>query len=92
MYDSSKNILFPTICDGFQELLSNHDIQNQNETDETECEQWQCNNIYTHCDGIWNCPNGADEIGCDSSSILNCSSNHHICVSPINKSIYMFTH
>ena len=40
-------------------------INGINETDETECEQWECNNIYTHCNGIWNCPNGADEIGCD---------------------------
>ncbi|CAF4660782.1 unnamed protein product, partial [Rotaria sp. Silwood2] len=56
-------------------------IDEQNETDETECEQWSCNNIYTRCDGLWNCPRGEDEIGCDASSTLNCFSNHHKCVS-----------
>ena len=40
------------------------------ETDETECEQWECNNIYTHCDEIWNCPNGEDEIGCIFITII----------------------
>jgi hypothetical protein len=26
--------------------------------------EWQCNNQYTRCDGIWNCRNGADESEC----------------------------
>ena len=60
------NILFQHICDGFIDLLPIM-IAERNETDETECEQWQCNNIYTRCNGVWNCPNGADEIGCVSS-------------------------
>ncbi|CAF3089752.1 unnamed protein product [Rotaria sp. Silwood2] len=76
-----KNISFQNICDQFTELFPIL-IEGQNETDETECEQWSCNNIYTRCDGIWNCPNGKDEIGCYLSSILNCSSDHHLCVSP----------
>ncbi|UJR12638.1 hypothetical protein I4U23_016813 [Adineta vaga] len=76
-----KHILFQTICDGFVELAPIL-IGEQNHTDETECEQWQCNNIYTHCDGLWNCRNGADEIGCNSFPLLNCSPNDHICVSP----------
>ncbi|CAF1541006.1 unnamed protein product, partial [Adineta ricciae] len=79
--DVRKHILFQTICDGFVELAPIL-IGEQNHTDETECEQWQCNNIYTHCNGLWNCLNGADEIGCDSSSLLNCSPNDHICISP----------
>ncbi|CAF4638104.1 unnamed protein product [Rotaria sp. Silwood2] len=76
-----KNISFPTICDEFTELIPKA-IDGQNETDETECEQWSCNNIYTRCDGLWNCPRGEDEIGCDVSSTLNCSADHHKCVSP----------
>ncbi|CAF3975438.1 unnamed protein product [Rotaria sp. Silwood2] len=76
-----KNISFQTICDGFTELIPIN-IKEKNETDETECEQWPCNNIYTRCDGLWNCLNGEDEIGCDLSSTFNCSSNHHKCVSP----------
>src|ERR1700734_4168258 len=74
------DILFPTICDGFQELLPIF-IKNRYETDETECEQWECDNTYTHCDGVWNCPNGADEIDCDALSKSICSLNGHVCVS-----------
>ncbi|CAF1501565.1 unnamed protein product, partial [Adineta steineri] len=77
--DSTIHISFQTICDGFTEL-SPITIDGQNETDETECEQWSCNNIYTNCDGLWNCFDGADEIDCDLSS--NCSSDEHKCVSP----------
>jgi hypothetical protein len=76
-----KNILFQHICDGFIELMP-ITIAEQNQTDETECEQWKCNNIYTRCNNIWNCPNGEDESGCYSHSTLNCSSNSHLCVSP----------
>jgi hypothetical protein len=37
--------------------------------------------MYTQCDGVWNCLNGADEIGCDVFLPSNCSSDHHLCVS-----------
>jgi len=80
------NIVFQHICDGFVDLLPII-IRGRNETDETECEQWQCNNIYTRCNNVWNCPNGADESGCGSHSILNCSSKQHLCVSPDNNQL-----
>ena len=76
----NQNIVFQHICDGFTDLLPRM-IAGQNETDETECGQWQCNNIYTRCNDVWNCPNGADESGCVSDSTLNCSSKEHLCVS-----------
>ncbi|CAF3945712.1 unnamed protein product [Adineta steineri] len=76
-----KHISFPTICDGFTELIPVN-INGRNETDETECEYWQCNNTYTRCDGFWNCFDGADEVNCNPSPPLNCSSTDHICVSP----------
>ncbi|CAM4812085.1 unnamed protein product [Rotaria magnacalcarata] len=47
-----------------------------NETDETNCEWWPCNNSYTHCNGVWDCPNGADELNCSETV---CSSNEHEC-------------
>jgi hypothetical protein len=77
-----KNIIFQHICDGFIDLFPIM-IEERNQTDETECEQWQCNNIYTRCNNVWNCPNGADESGCHSHSTLNCSSKHHLCVSSV---------
>ena len=76
-----RNILFQRICDRFIDLLPIM-IDGKNETDETECEQWECDNIYTRCNTMWNCPNGADETGCISYSTLNCSLNYHYCVSP----------
>ncbi|CAM4873275.1 unnamed protein product [Rotaria socialis] len=81
-----KNISFQTTCDGFTELIPVN-INERYETDETECEQWLCINIYTRCDGIWNCPKGEDEIGCNVSPILNCSSDHHMCVSPVTNQL-----
>ncbi|CAF4045214.1 unnamed protein product [Rotaria sordida] len=77
-----KHISFQIICDGFTELLP----ININGRNETEREQWPCNNIYTHCNGLWNCLNDEDELDCDlsspSSSSSNCSSDQHQCASP----------
>jgi hypothetical protein len=50
-------------------------IEGQSETDETNCEQWLLIHIYNRC-------NGSNEINCDPSPSLNCSTNHHVCVSP----------
>ena len=74
------NILFQHICDRFQEL-SPILIDGNNYTDETECEQWECNNIYTRCNTERNCPHAEDEIDCDFISI-GCSSKFYRCVSP----------
>jgi hypothetical protein len=71
-----KDIVFQTVCDGFIELHPNI-IDGQNQTDETECD-----NKYTHCNYIWNCPNGRDEINCSWRPPSNCSLNDHVCVSP----------
>lgn len=53
---------FPTLCNGYVDHTE--EIDGQIETDETNCEQWQCDNQYTRCDGLWNCRNGADESRC----------------------------
>ncbi|CAF5125317.1 unnamed protein product, partial [Rotaria sp. Silwood1] len=72
IYTTRMNISFQYTCNGYTNM---HPIliEGKNETDETECEQWPCNNIYTRCDGLWFCLNGADEVGCNSYSRLNCS-------------------
>ncbi|CAF1434089.1 unnamed protein product [Adineta steineri] len=91
---TKRTISFQTICDGFQELYPIM-IDGKNETDETQCEQWECDNMYTHCNGIWNCFYGEDEMDCDSSPpLFNCSAHERICITrdtsefsclPINK-------
>ncbi|CAF3166647.1 unnamed protein product, partial [Rotaria sp. Silwood2] len=78
-----RRISFQTICDGFQEL-SFIMINEQNESDETNCHLWPCNTIYSRCDGIWNCLDGADEVNC---SVSFCSPSNHMCVSPITNNL-----
>ncbi len=73
---AKTHISFPTICDGITNLLPLL-IDGQNETDETGCEHWQCNNTYSQCDGIWLCKNGADEVDCPFTT---CPTHHHSCV------------
>lgn len=44
--------------------------------DWTNCNWWPCNTPYVNCDGVWDCPNGADELNCPNSK---CSFNEHEC-------------
>ncbi len=77
--ENQNRIHFPTICNGYVEY--DQIINGQNETDETNCEQWQCDNQYTRCDAIWNCRNGADEARCSHPICKNIEG--HPCLSPI---------
>ncbi len=81
-FNFQNNISFQTICDGYVELLPVM-INGRIETDETECQQWACNNIYTRCNGIWNCLNGEDETGCHELPESKCPSKSHLCVTPL---------
>ncbi|CAF1394360.1 unnamed protein product [Rotaria magnacalcarata] len=75
-----NHIYFQTICDGNRDLLPVL-IDGRYETDETECQFWLCNNMYSRCDRFWLCKNGADEVNCPFS---NCSEFEHSCVFPCN--------
>jgi hypothetical protein len=72
-----KSDLFPLLCDGYIDMQFDDTL---NETDETNCNWWPCNNIYTQCNKIWNCHNGLDEINC--SYLPSCSPLFHPCISP----------
>jgi len=83
--DIKNTILFHYICDRTVDLLPII-IDGENHTDESECQQWECDNLYTHCQHGWNCLNGQDETGCPeyvyNPNLANCSRNFHTCVSP----------
>ncbi|CAF2027459.1 unnamed protein product [Rotaria magnacalcarata] len=70
--------IFSMLCDSYQDMLSGL-VGDGNETDETDCEPWVCDNLYTRCDGVWNCPNGQDEVNCPGSA---CQLHEHMCISP----------
>ena len=67
-------------CDGIQHV-KNTTIDNMIITDETECEYWPCNNVYTRCDGYANCPEESDELNC---TLLRCADHHILCISTKN--------
>jgi hypothetical protein len=79
-----QEINFATLCDGYLQRSSillpspSKLVPPWNgETDETNCEEWLCDNQYTRCDMTWNCLNGADEAHCGFSS---CKSGYHPCL------------
>ena len=64
-----ENLLFFELCNGRKDSHVIR-INNRNETDETECDYWPCNNVYTRCDGYKNCPDGNDEWNCTIQDCL----------------------
>ncbi|CAF1485767.1 unnamed protein product [Adineta steineri] len=76
--DEEKLINFPTLCDGYEDI-----VYSSNETDETDCELWPCDNQYTHCNIYHNCANGLDEADCPLLS--TCPSMQVPCIDPHTK-------
>ncbi|UJR24163.1 hypothetical protein I4U23_027129 [Adineta vaga] len=58
-----NKLLFYQICNQIVDLPFIL-INGRNHSDETDCEYWICNNIYTRCDNIHHCINGEDEQNC----------------------------
>ncbi|CAF1562058.1 unnamed protein product, partial [Adineta steineri] len=77
---SYEKILFYQLCDRIADLPLML-INGQNHSDETDCEDWQCNNIYTRCDGFRNCLDGEDEKHCMKTITLR---HFFFCSSPQN--------
>ncbi|CAF2966223.1 unnamed protein product [Rotaria sp. Silwood2] len=75
-----KKISFQMFCNGLEEFYY-IDSNGKNFTDESECDYWPCNNIYTRCDSFWTCHNGKDEENCYDKI---CQSNSYPCISPYN--------
>ena len=44
--------------------------------------EWSCNTLNNRCNNVWNCPNGGDELYCESSKLtaLHCDNRGHFCL------------
>ncbi|CAF0957970.1 unnamed protein product [Didymodactylos carnosus] len=86
MTDNQRNILkgdipYGFLCDGKTYSL----LSKMNETDETNCEYWPCNNPYVRCNAFQNCFNGADEFNCPK---LQCAFNKPQCPKPFSTNLF----
>ncbi|CAF3844737.1 unnamed protein product [Adineta steineri] len=70
--DFNKTALYSAYCLGLRAQHSYGTL----DTDSYHCELWPCDTPYVHCDKIWDCPNGIDELNCPDT---NCSLNQHQC-------------
>lgn len=69
-----RQVPLSSVCNNIHEVWP--DITGTNETDETNCTWWPCNNPYTQCTRQWNCLNGIDELNCPNT---DCSSDEFQC-------------
>ncbi|CAF4542051.1 unnamed protein product [Didymodactylos carnosus] len=87
-YRGNKELpLFGQICNGITEIMPSLSVEN--ETDETHCQeqQWPCETHYTHCNQVWNCVDGKDELNCSRMlSVKHCAGKEHYCL-PVNETV-----
>ncbi|CAF4906083.1 unnamed protein product [Rotaria sp. Silwood1] len=84
---SKGNIPLALVCDGENDLKWTNI---SNETDETHCEWWPCNNPYFECDNRWYCLKGYSGLQCNIEENCSCSLDSFcysssICVCSMNK-------
>ncbi|UJR19774.1 hypothetical protein I4U23_022908 [Adineta vaga] len=77
-------IFYQELCNGH--FIHKNNVENEIETDETNCDDWPCNARAIRCNGVWNRPNGCDELHCPQTisnyiaqQVGNCSANEHYC-------------
>ncbi|CAF1190284.1 unnamed protein product [Adineta ricciae] len=77
-------VFYQELCNGH--LIFREKIEGEKETDETNCDEWPCNARAIRCNGVWNRPNGCDELHCPrmisnyiAQHVGNCSENEHYC-------------
>ncbi|CAF1537933.1 unnamed protein product [Adineta ricciae] len=68
-------IRYQTFCNGYD--MIKEAFGDRNNTDETDCEMWPCDAVYTHCDGYWNRINGCDELNCTYIQAVSCAHDEH---------------
>jgi hypothetical protein len=78
--NSNNKFPFAYFCDGYRHIRNNHEI---NDTDESDCHLWPCNNPYTRCNYCLHCLNGLDELNCSNSL---CSFNELTCYETVYES------
>ena len=84
-YSKDKNrITFQTLCNRFIDVAPSM-IDGRRQSDETDCEHWKCDNVYSRNDGMWTCPNGEDELS-DTRSFA-CPASEHYCISPLTHNL-----
>ncbi|UJR24256.1 hypothetical protein I4U23_027223 [Adineta vaga] len=85
-YYLQNHLVFKVLCDGIEDMIPIL-IDGHNQSDETNCEEWPCNNHYTRCNFVWNCPKGEDELDCNNL-LFKCPLNHHSCISPLTHELF----
>ncbi|CAF0857863.1 unnamed protein product [Adineta steineri] len=80
MTEQEDNIPFQRFCNGISQSIY-YDKSGQYYSDEFQCEEWVCNNMYARCDGYWACADGRDENNCSQTK---CRSKTHACVDRLN--------
>ena len=76
----NRHISFSYFCDQYTQITP-MTMNGREQSDETDCEHWNCDNAYTRNDGIWHCPNGEDELPDPPS--FKCPLSENYCVNPI---------